>query len=360
MSYWERLGRTLGLLVMVATLSAASAGGGLVPPPPISTLGDGALASQDGTRPLSLSPHRDVTSPLASSTGDSSSGPSATAAGEAASEAVSEAASGGAASSETPADDASGHGLVLLPDPTIHTHLVAPGETLSEIADRYGVTVQTIAQCSGLSNPNRISPGQSLTFPSVDGLLHRVKPGDTLSGLAQRYGAQAPEIAWANRITDPRALEVGSLLIVPGGRMPQVTVASGAASGPASGSGVLAWPLRGPITSYYGPRGGGQHTGIDIAGDYGASIRAAAGGEVTMAAWYGRYGRTVIIDHGGGLSTLYAHASEMLVTVGQQVVGGEIIARVGSTGNSTGPHLHFEVRVGDQFRNPLSYLPPSP
>lgn len=355
MSYWERLGRTLGLLVLVATLSAASAGGGLAPATPTSTLGDGVLASQDGSHPLSLSPNRDLTSPLASPTGDSSSGPPATAAGETADEAADGAASGGA-----PVDDASGHGLVLLPDPIIYTHVVAPGETLSAIAERYGVTVQTVAQCSGLSNPNRISPGQSLTFPSVDGLLHRVKPGDTISGLAQRYGAQAPEIAWANRITDPCALEVGSLLIVPGGRMPQVTVASGAASGPGSGSGALAWPLRGPITSYYGPRGGGQHTGIDIAGDHGASIRAAAGGEVTMAAWYGRYGRTVIIDHGGGLSTLYAHASEMLVTVGQQVVGGEIIARVGSTGNSTGPHLHFEVRVGGQFRNPLSYLPPSP
>lgn len=339
MGYWERLGRALGLLVLVATLSAASAGGGLVPTAPTTALDAGAPGVEGRAFGLASEvPHHDLSYLPAGQTATGQS----------------------PAAKAGPGDPPEAGGpVVIRPQPVIQAHVVGPGETLSTIADHYGVTVRTIAQSCGLANPNHINPGQTLIFPSVDGVLHRVRPGDTIYGLAERYAAEAPEIAWANHIEDPRSLEVGSLLIIPGGRIAQVTIASSAGSARASGSGGLSWPLRGPITSYYGPRWGGQHTGIDIAGSYGASVRAAGGGEVTMAAWYGRYGRTIIVSHGDGLSTLYAHASELLVTVGQTVVAGEIIARVGSTGNSTGPHLHFEVRIGDECRNPLSFLPPS-
>lgn len=128
-------------------------------------------------------------------------------------------------------------------------------------------------------------------------------------------------------------------------------------------TGALIWPASGPITSPYGwrthPIFGTQryHSGIDIGADYGEPIRAADGGVVIYADWMGGYGKAVIVDHGGGISTLYAHSSELLVGEGQRVYKGQVIARIGSTGYSTGPHLHFEVRQNGSPVNPLGYLP---
>ncbi|MDR7866365.1 MAG: peptidoglycan DD-metalloendopeptidase family protein [Sporomusaceae bacterium] len=128
-------------------------------------------------------------------------------------------------------------------------------------------------------------------------------------------------------------------------------------------TGVLIWPASGPITSPYGwrthPIFGTQryHSGIDIGADYGEPIRAADGGVVIYADWMGGYGKAVIVDHGAGISTLYAHSSELLVGEGQRVYKGQVVARIGSTGYSTGPHLHFEVRQNGSPVNPLGYLP---
>ncbi len=134
-------------------------------------------------------------------------------------------------------------------------------------------------------------------------------------------------------------------------------------SGNRDATGALIWPASGPITSPYGwrthPIFGTQryHSGIDIGADYGEPIRAADGGVVIYADWMGGYGKAVIIDHGGGVSTLYAHSSELLVGEGQRVYKGQVVARIGSTGYSTGPHLHFEVRQNGSPVNPLGYLP---
>ncbi|NLV15677.1 MAG: peptidoglycan DD-metalloendopeptidase family protein [Syntrophomonadaceae bacterium] len=119
--------------------------------------------------------------------------------------------------------------------------------------------------------------------------------------------------------------------------------------------GGLSWPLRGAITSHYGTRGG-KHTGMDINGNTGDPIRAAKGGTVTSASRAGGYGLIITINHGDGLQTRYAHCSKFEVSVGAKVSAGQIIARVGSTGNSTGSHLHFEVIQGGSYRNPLNYL----
>jgi murein DD-endopeptidase MepM/ murein hydrolase activator NlpD len=129
------------------------------------------------------------------------------------------------------------------------------------------------------------------------------------------------------------------------------------------GSGVLIWPCSGTVTSDFGwrihPILGIElfHTGIDIGAPYGTPIKAAAGGRVTMAAWYGGYGNCTIIDHGDGLSTLYAHQSSFKVSTGQSVAQGQLIGYVGSTGLSTGPHLHFETRVNGEPVDPMRYLP---
>lgn len=128
------------------------------------------------------------------------------------------------------------------------------------------------------------------------------------------------------------------------------------------GKGAMLWPTAGRISSYFGPRvhpifkTEKVHTGLDIAAPAGQTVVAAADGTVIMADWYGGYGKTVVIDHGGGISTLYGHTSVILVSVGQKVRRGQAIARVGSTGFSTGPHLHFEVRVNGTPQNPLGWL----
>lgn len=126
--------------------------------------------------------------------------------------------------------------------------------------------------------------------------------------------------------------------------------------GTPSTSGFI-WPASGPVSSPYGPRWGRLHAGIDISVPYGASVVASKAGRVAIAEYYGGYGNLVVIDHGGGVTTYYGHNSGFAVSVGQQVGQGQLIARAGSTGNSTGPHVHFEVRVGGTAQNPRNYLP---
>jgi len=123
-----------------------------------------------------------------------------------------------------------------------------------------------------------------------------------------------------------------------------------------SGSGVLGWPVSGPVTSGFGVRWGRMHEGIDIAVGEGTPVRAAAAGTVIYAGWMSGYGNLVAVDHGNGLSTAYAHNSSLAVSVGQSVAAGEIVSYSGNTGNSTGPHVHFEVRVDGSAVDPLRYL----
>jgi murein DD-endopeptidase MepM/ murein hydrolase activator NlpD len=118
----------------------------------------------------------------------------------------------------------------------------------------------------------------------------------------------------------------------------------------------LIWPVSAPITSPFGWRWGRMHEGIDLGAAYGAPIAAAAAGTVIYAAWLGGYGNLTVIDHGGGLATAYGHQSGIAVSTGEQVAQGQTIGYVGSTGHSTGPHLHFEVRVNGQAVDPLGYL----
>ena len=125
---------------------------------------------------------------------------------------------------------------------------------------------------------------------------------------------------------------------------------------PPSGSGILGWPVSGSVVSGFGMRSGTMHEGIDITASSGTPVRSSAGGSVIYAGWLGGYGNLVVVDHGGGLSTAYAHNSSLASSVGQSVAAGQVIAYSGNTGNSSGPHVHFEVRVNGSAVDPLGYL----
>jgi murein DD-endopeptidase MepM/ murein hydrolase activator NlpD len=248
------------------------------------------------------------------------------------------------------------------------TYEVARGDTLSTIAERFGISQETLVWANNIINPDFLRLGQKLLILPVSGVLHIVQRGETLSGIARRYGAKPSDIlAYApNGLTEPDKLSIGQKLIIPGGKMPRLVPSSRGGirqqvpSSPVGGRAVqaaairFAWPTAGPITQYFS-RG---HRALDIAPPYGTPIRAAAGGRVVEARRlrYG-YGWYLIIDHGQGYSTLYAHMGRFNVWTGTRVAAGQIIGAVGATGRVTGPHLHFEVRRNGVAVNPLSVLP---
>jgi lipoprotein NlpD len=216
--------------------------------------------------------------------------------------------------------------------------------------------------------------------PSGPGAHHRVQLGETLWRIARTYGVSVEDLQRANGLSDPTQLEVGATLFVPGAdgelavppagtpqaRMEarpshrsspaQIPRAGAHALDPASGGEPLAWPVRGVIISGFGTRDSEHHDGLDLACPEGTPIFAAAEGDVLFAGEQRGYGNLVLIRHAQGLITVYAHNSENLVEQGEHVLRGEPIARVGRTGNATGPHLHFEVRVGTRPRDPLGFL----
>lgn len=242
------------------------------------------------------------------------------------------------------------------------TYTVKKGDNLISIAAAFGVSVESISVSNGIKNPHLIHPGQKLEFPGVVGLLYTVVQGDELSALAKKYEVDEETIWFANAL-DSSELEPGTKLILPGAKLPPPPPMQRVAS--RGGSVNLAnvkvpgfiWPLRGNISSAFGRRGRSFHRGIDITGARGKTIFAAASGTVVASRWQGSYGYMVEVRHNAQVATLYAHASKLLVKRGDYVQQGQAIALVGSTGNSTGPHLHFEVKVKGQHVNPRGLLP---
>lgn len=238
---------------------------------------------------------------------------------------------------------------------SVMVHTVAPGDTINMIARLYGVDPRQIAAHNGIRNPDRIFPGQTLRIPDVRTQTYTVKRGDTLSLIAQQLGVDLQELIMVNGITNPNLIRVGEQLTIPGlVELGDIRVASAARRMPSYG---MAWPVSGPISSSFGYRWGQLHVGIDIAAPYGRSVTACLDGTVTYAGRRGSYGNLVIIDHGNSVSSYYAHLSHIDVEVGMQVYKGELVGRVGTSGKSTGPHLHFEVRLGDRPVNPRTFLP---
>ncbi|WP_170291900.1 peptidoglycan DD-metalloendopeptidase family protein [Heliobacterium mobile] len=206
---------------------------------------------------------------------------------------------------------------------------------------------------------------------------HRVAEGETLYGIARSYGLKISELCTLNQLNPNQVLAVGRTLIIPGSVEMLEPAADSTAVLPtdqatapsekkdavtprfASRGALLSsmrFPLEGVITSGFGPRHQSFHHGVDIAADTGKTIRVAQSGQVTYAGWLPIYGNTVIVDHAFGVSTLYGHASKLLVEKGDKLDKGDSLALVGSSGVATGPHLHFEVRLDRQAVNPLAYI----
>ena len=240
-------------------------------------------------------------------------------------------------------------------------YVVQEGDTLWKIANEFNLDVNSVFGTNRLPNGDLLRVGSVIKVPNQDGILITINQGHTLEGLAREYSIYQEAIMSANRLSGT-TLTQGSELFLPG-----ATVAMAAASGASAGRSVtarrsFAWPVVGRISSQFGwrrnPFGSGRdfHTGLDIRAPRGRTIVAAAAGRVVHAGWMGGYGLTVVVSHPGGITTLYAHASRLLVRVGANVNRGQAIAQVGSTGRSTGNHLHFEVRSGGRAVNPIQYL----
>ncbi|MFX4262677.1 peptidoglycan DD-metalloendopeptidase family protein [Pelotomaculum propionicicum] len=229
---------------------------------------------------------------------------------------------------------------------------VKAGETLSEIARRNGLTVESLAAANNLPDHDRIHAGQVLKVPS-DCVVHCVKPGETLSDIARMYMVDLSVIGSRNGLSNLDRIAVGQKINVPySARGAGLTyVSASLADLP-----PLSWPLLGAVTSRFGIRDGRPHEGVDIAVEEGTPVRVTSGGRVIFAGPRGTYGLAVIVDHGGGVRTLYAHCSRLVVTEGRNVDAGAIIALSGNTGRSTGPHLHLEVRKNGVPLDPLPYL----
>ena len=251
--------------------------------------------------------------------------------------------------------------------PLYYRHEVKEGETIASIAGDFGLESRYIEwnNADVIDDANLLSVGQVLQIPSVPGIIHGVRAEETLTEIADQYAAAAQDIIDfpANGLADPNQLREGALILVVNGRRlpppaptlrPVVSEPAFVGEREASAFGFT-WPLLGPITSFFGPA---HPLGIDISAPY-IPVAAPAAGQVVFAGGDSccSYGLYVEIDHGSGYETLYAHLSNINVSIGEWVEQGQIIGTSGSTGRSTGPHLHFEVKRNGVTQNPMLFLP---
>lgn len=261
----------------------------------------------------------------------------------------------------------------------ISTYEVQPGDSVFGIAVDFGLKPESILWANYdllQDNPNNLSVGQILKIPAVDGVVYKWKKSDTIESVARRFKAEPEDIlTWpANNLDlfEP-VVQTGADIMIPGGSrelrswvVPTIWRANSGANkevaagcdtsgGTAYGTGTFIWPADNHKIS--GNDFWSGHLGLDIAAATGAPVYASDSGVVVYAAGIGGgYGLMVMIDHGNGFHTLYAHNSQIVAKCGQNVAQGQVIAYAGSTGNSTGPHLHFEIRYSGMFVNPWDYL----
>jgi len=199
------------------------------------------------------------------------------------------------------------------------------------------------------------------------GIVHEVRPGENLYRIGKAYGIADRELARVNNLSNPDRVRVGQRIFIPGGQrvlpVNVITPKRAVVDAPEPhdfphGEGVFIWPLaNGTLTSTFGPRGQSFHDGIDIGAAPGTPVHAARDGNVIYSDALRGYGNVVIVEHDGGYATVYAHNEENLVHAGDRVRQGDAVARLGNTGRTSGPNLHFEVRKDNIARNPIYFLP---
>lgn len=256
-------------------------------------------------------------------------------------------------------------------------YVTQPGDDFTTVGARFGLRPRTVRLVNLLPLGTHLQPGQRLVITPTDGAYHRVRSGETLRELAERYRVSTDLLGSYNPQFSRSALKIDDLVFVPGatqtrarevfvprhrgyrsggGWTNRLNVSRSLVGAFGSRVGELSWPASGQMSSPFGVRGFAFHPGVDICNVVGTPVRAAKGGVVQNAGWMGAYGYAVDIDHGGGVITRYAHCSRVLVSAGQSVDAGQQIARMGSTGRSTGPHLHFEVRIHGRAVNPAGFF----
>lgn len=249
----------------------------------------------------------------------------------------------------------------------IIVHIVGEGETISSIASLYGLQQDTILWENNLTASSKIKPGDELNILPIDGVRHKVARGETIYSVGKKYKLDSAQVQVIvdypfNEFLNDETFELatGQYVMVPDGVKANVTaspvtrtVYTTPDAGSVTASGSFVWPASGRITQGYRF----YHKAYDIASSGGGPILAADAGTVIASGWDSSgYGNKVVIDHGNGFITLYAHNSVLQVRVGQRVNRGDVIAQMGSTGRSTGTHLHFEIRQGGVLLNPGNFL----
>lgn len=238
---------------------------------------------------------------------------------------------------------------------------VQSGDTVTSVANKFGISADTIRWENDLTK-DTIKVGKTLKILPVSGIAHTVVKGDTIYSIAKKYDANVQAIVDFpfNTFTNDETFElaIGQTIIVPEGVMPQVSTSPRPRqmtpnAGTVAASGRFVWPTQGVITQRYS----WYHPGVDVANPSLPLVVAADSGRVIYAGWDTTgYGYMVLIDHGNGYKTRYAHLSQIMVVSGQTIGRGQGIGKVGNTGRSTGPHLHFEIYQNGIRVNPLSYL----
>lgn len=254
---------------------------------------------------------------------------------------------------------------------TIVEYQVKSGDVIGKIARNYGISVTTILSANNLNQRSILRPGSVLKIPPADGAFYTIAKGDTIGKIAKLFGVSGNDILKFNNLNE-KSLRVGKQILIPGGKQLPTKVAVNPRINNRESSTIpkipvnvdvshtvntagYIWPTGAHIiTQYFGLR----HTGVDIAGPIGLPNYAARDGVVvkSQCGYNGGYGCYIILDHGGGVQTLYGHNSQLLVSPGDNVSQGQVIGLLGSTGRSTGPHLHFEVRINGHRTNPLQFI----
>ena len=234
------------------------------------------------------------------------------------------------------------------------TYTIQSGDIIGELATNFGLNQDTLISINGIKNTRLIQIGQILRIPNQDGIMYTVKRGDTLEAIAEKHSSDAEAIRHANELFSDKVL-AGTSLFLPGATLDWVERQE-------INGDLFIWPTAGYLTSPYGyrrwPFGGGRqfHSGIDIGARTGTPVRAAMSGRVSSVGWDDVLGNYVVISHHSGYRTMYGHMSTVRVRSGAYVGTGERVGDVGSTGLSTGPHLHFTVYKNGVTVNPRNLL----